>query len=264
MHRWIAEQPRGKPGEWEDFERVAEEERPDLHLGSFFSDWLDRPGHLEFDAKVAYSGDSVKLDLSFVGKPFRIPLEVLVGYANGTRRLTLIDVSQSQTLRIPCSGKPSFVSVDPYLRLVRRIATDELPTRLERFQRTRVYCEEAHADWAQTAASGAEPGLPEKPDGTVLIGSPTTSPLIAKLCGIVGFSVKGNELTFDGTTIDLSHGAAMAIADLPDGQQCLISLGKTRLRPNPGHARLALFDDLGRVLRARTDPKTTGHLTFKL
>ncbi len=264
MHRWIADQPRGKPGEWEDFEHAAEKERPDLHLETFFADWLDRPGHVDFDARVGYEGGELNIDLKFNGKPFRIPLEVLLGYADGTRKMVRFDVSESKLLQVPSAQKPSFVSLDPYLRLVRRIANDELPTRLERSPKSSAYVEEKHSDWAPTISAGATNGLPSDPAGAVLIGSPETSPLMADLCKTVGFSVTGNSLTYDGTRIDLDHGAAMAVVDLPNGKQCVISLGKTRIRPNPGHARLALFDDLGRFLRGRTDPKTSGHLTFKL
>jgi hypothetical protein len=97
-----------------------------------------------------------------------------------------------------------------------------------------------------------------------IIGHPSTVPLLASLCASVGFKVSGDKLTYDGTTIDLNHGSAIAVVDLPNGKQCMIGLGKTRVRPDVGRARLALTDDLGRFLRGKTDPKTSGNLMFKL
>jgi len=76
--------------------------------------------------------------------------------------------------------------------------------------------------------------------------------------------VSGNNLTYDGTTIDLNNGCALAVVDLGEGKNCVIGLGKTRVAPDLGRARLALTDNLGRFLRGKTDPKTSGFLTFKL
>lgn len=95
------------------------------------------------------------------------------------------------------------------------------------------------------------------------IAHPETDATARMLCEMAGFQVRGDTLTYDGTTIDLRRGAALAVVDLPEGQ-AVIALGATRLRPNTGRARLALVDELGRVLRAKTDPKSRGFLTARL
>ena len=264
MNRWVKEQPKGQPGEWEDYEKAAEEERPELHLESFFKDWLDRPGHVALDARASYLSGQIKLKLNFLGKPFRIPLEVLVGNADGSSTVQTLDVSDSGSYSIACNSKPSFISLDPFLRLVRPIANDELPPRLDQIlTHLTVYVEPAHEDWAHAFSLHGQRQLPDDPAGALLIGSPQTSSLIAELCKKVGFTVSGDQLTFDGTTVDLNHGGAIALVDLPGGKRCAIALGKSRIPPNFGRSRLAVFDDLGRVLRAKTDPKTTGNLTYR-
>jgi hypothetical protein len=264
MNRWVREQPSGKPGEWEDYEKAAEEERPDLHLETFFADWIDRPGHADLDATASYETGAINLNITFTDLPYRLPLEVLIGNADGTTRVVTLDVSKSGPYPIESASKPAFVSLDPYLRLIRPIANSELPPRLDQaVGNLQPYLDPAQPDWAATFGAKNAGALPEDPAGALLVGSPETSPLMARLCEQVGFSVSGGRLTYDGTTVDLNHGGAIALVDLPGGKHCVIALGKSRIRPHYGRARLAVFDDLGRVLRAKSDVKTSGHLTYR-
>ena len=85
-----------------------------------------------------------------------------------------------------------------------------------------------------------------------------------ELCRLAQFKVEGSRLTYRGTTIDLDRGGAIALVDLPNGGKAMIGLGKTRLAPDAGNAKVAVFDEYGRFLRGETDPKTAGSLTFKL
>ena len=89
-------------------------------------------------------------------------------------------------------------------------------------------------------------------------------PMMLDLCHRAGFDVMGDKLTYGSTTIDLNHGCALAIVDLGGGKRCLIGLGKTRVAADTGRAQVAITDDLGRFLRGKTEPKTSGNLTFKL
>jgi hypothetical protein len=72
------------------------------------------------------------------------------------------------------------------------------------------------------------------------------------LCVKAGFSVKGQNLTYRGTTIDLTKTGAVAIVDLGEGKRCGIALGKCDLAPKLGKAHVGLVDDLGRMLRGAT------------
>ena len=263
MHQWATGRDPTRGGEWEDFEKLAEDVRPDLHLESFFADWLDRPGHVDFDASVSYTTGTVTVDLKYKGQPFRIPLDVLLVYANGAKKLEKFDVSKDGPLVIASDAKPAVVSLDPYRRLIRRIDADETPVQLNRYAEEPHYNVGNHPNWFSTFGSGSSQ-LPSDLSGAVLVGSPEDSPKLIPLFAKAGFVVKGNKLTVGATTIDLDHGAAEAVVDAGNGKPCVIAIGSTRIRPNPGRARLALFDDLGRVIRARTEPKTSGHLTYRL
>ncbi len=116
--------------------------------------------------------------------------------------------------------------------------------------------------WASRSRRTTE--RPAEVAGTVWIANPSTDKAAKLLCERVGFKVNGNSLTYDGTTVDLRKGAAAAVVDLADGKQAVIALGVVKHGLNPGRARLAVFDEYGRVLRAKTDPKTKGWGTFKL
>jgi len=83
------------------------------------------------------------------------------------------------------------------------------------------------------------------------------------LCEQVGFKVSGNTLEYEGTKVDLNHNGALALVDLPNGHTCMIGLGKILMRPDMGRARLLVIDQYGRPLRAKTDPMTTGPLTYR-
>ncbi|HWD39275.1 MAG TPA: hypothetical protein VG944_10530 [Fimbriimonas sp.] len=260
MHKWAETQPKGKAAEWEDFERVAMAERPDLKLQDFFTDWLDTPGHVDLDASVSYEKDFADIDLRFKSVPKRIPLEVMLVYPNGTRTLKTFDVRGSQRLRVPSPSKPVLVSLDPYRRLLREYRPDETPLEIaSNVGLLRISIDPAHADWQKTF-SGEGAG----DSGTFWIGSPETTPAMKAICDKVGFKVSGDKLTYEGVTIDLNHGAAEAVVDLGGGKFSGIGLGKTRIRPDAGRACVAIFDDLGRFLKGKTEPKTSGYLTYRV
>ena len=89
-------------------------------------------------------------------------------------------------------------------------------------------------------------------NGKFLIGHPDSMPQMKALCVKAGFSVNGDLLTFQGTTINLKSAAAVAIVDLGEGKHCAIGLGTCRMTPNLGHGFVGVVDELGRMLRGRT------------
>jgi hypothetical protein len=106
--------------------------------------------------------------------------------------------------------------------------------------------------------------VPGDLDGVFLVGHPDGVPAMRDLCRKAGFVVAGDKLTYDGTTIDLDEGAALAIVDLGNGKSCAIGLGTTVRPPNVGNSRLCLVDGRGRFLRGVTEPRKTGPLVFRL
>lgn len=263
MHRFIKDQPVGKAAEWEDFERAAEAENPSTRLESFFQDWLDRPGHLEFTAAVSYQDGGVAIDYR-PANPFRIPLEVLLRYPDGKSETRILEVRDAGVYKIASPTKPSLVSLDPYRFLIRPIAADEKPLQIQSAKAAlKISLDPAHPDWGPTFGQSA--GSPTTVrNGTFFVGSPESLPAIADLFEKVGFKVSGNNLTYHNKTIDLNHGAAEAVIDLGDGVICGIGLGKTRIPLDPGAARVGIFDDLGRLIDGEVEPKLKGALTFKL
>jgi hypothetical protein len=82
---------------------------------------------------------------------------------------------------------------------------------------------------------------------------PAIRPLLAR----AGFVVKGEALTYRGTTINLRQGTAVAILPLPGDKVVGILLGQSRRPASVGQARVAVADGLGRFLAGETDPRTS-------
>ncbi len=123
----------------------------------------------------------------------------------------------------------------------------------------------AHTDWLTNVGGRTQnASAPIDPAGKFLVGSPETWPIMRDLCAKAGFQVQGNTLTYKGTSIDLTKGAALAVVDLEGGKRCVIGLGKTEHPVDFGRTRLIVTDSLGRFLRGVTDPKTSGPLTYRL
>jgi hypothetical protein len=155
--------------------------------------------------------------------------------------------------------------VDPWRRLVRKIQVNERPVELAaELRRMRTYTDPERKGYL-SPMERYQPidSLPRDLDGVFLIGHPDSTPAMKDLCQRVGFVVDGERLTYDGTTISLNDGSALAMVDLGQGKRCAIGLGTVILEPNIGRARLALTDGYGRFLRGVTEPKSTGHLTLR-
>jgi hypothetical protein len=263
MHRFIVRQPSEKSAEWEDFEIAAEAENPGKNLKTFFADWLQRPGHLEMSAKASYEWGKVRVEYSPLGRPYRIPLEVMLIYRNGRTLTRTFDVRGATTLTLDSSEKPDVVSVDPYRFLIRKVQTNEEPLEFDRLEpRMTAYVDPSHQDWARQSGRSSK-NCPTDLANALLIGSPETFPQMKALCEKAGFKVRGASLSYHGRTIDLEHGGAEALVDLGRGRTCAISLGKSRIPASVGSSKVAIYDDLGRLLDGETMPKTKGAFTFR-
>ncbi|AIE87531.1 M1 family metallopeptidase [Fimbriimonas ginsengisoli] len=267
MSTWVRTHPRGKPGDWADFERVVLSRSSNkAEMKGFLADWIHRPGFSDFDATAKWTGKGVDLKIHWHGPRFRMPLTVML--QSGARRsfsMVFLD-GKNDTVHLPSGWKPELVSVDPWRQAVRVMEPNEAPMDLGLgLQALKKVVDPQHTDWLSSLGGTAEPLTDTTdPAGHFLVGSPESSPVMRTLCDRVGFKVTANRLTYDGTTIDLDHGSALAVVNLPGGKRCVIGLGKTRVAPNWGRARLVLTDDLGRFLRGVTEPKTKGRLTIRL
>lgn len=270
LQEWQRDNPKGVPGEWEGYEKaVAAATHKDYKW--FFDEWVRRKGWAQFEVKrVVWDKGILSGNVYFSSEPYRIDCEVLIIYPDGRREYKNFDTTQMNAgdhfeFRIPVTTKPALVSIDPWRRILRDSREDEVPPQLSTaLQTIHRYTDPKHPNWLGSIGGTSLDALPQDLDGTLLVGSPETLPAMGPLCKKVGFEVKGDNLTYRGTTIDLKDGGAMALVDLPGGKHCVIGLGTFKVRPKYGRARLVLFDGLGRFLRGQTQPKTSGWMTFPL
>lgn len=266
MREWATTHPKGVPGNWEDFERIVARRVKTVDIKGFFDDWARRPGFAELDAASRYENGRTVIDLKWKGPRFRMPLTVLFRSPEGRDQFRTIWLNgKTDTIAIP-GPRPALVSVDPWRQAVRPMTPAESPVMLpDLLARSAKIVDPAHKDWLTNAGGRIQNASePFDPAGKFLVGSPESWPVMRDLCEKAGFTVQGNSLTYKGTQIDLTKGAALAVVDLPDGKMCVIGLGKTEHPVDFGRARLIVTDSLGRFLRGVTDPKTAGPMTFKL
>jgi hypothetical protein len=269
MHHWVEIQPKGVPGEWEGFERAVRESTHQDYKW-FFDQWIWRAGYPKFNVSdPSYTNGIVSLKVSFSGPAYRLRPEILLVYPDGSSQIekAIIPAQETSTIRVAAREKPVLVSFDPYRRLAREIDRDESPASLGSFWRDADVYSSLPAGATLLERNGDARSLsaaPKSLGGTAIVGMPEDSPVIRDLAAKAHFTLVGNELTYDGTTIDLTTQSAEALVDLGNGQTCLLAMGKPELAPELGDACLVLADHLGRPLRSKTLPKTAGRFVFHL
>jgi aminopeptidase N len=104
----------------------ALEEVSGRSLGRFFEQWAYKPGHPELDVSVAWDKRVLTVSVKQTqgtadGVPaaFEVPLHLDVFDARGKARRERVLVTQKQeSFAIPCVERPSFVVVDPEMRIL--------------------------------------------------------------------------------------------------------------------------------------------------
>ena len=263
MKAFVDDRPKGRSAEWSDFEAAVAKTTGASHK-VFFDQWLRRTGWAKPKVSgVTLSGSSIVGKIDFDGPRYSIPMEAMIQYSDGMREFTTVDTS-NPTFCVATHGQPVLLSLDPWRRILRNIEQDEIPAMASGFS-GKVFRDEAYKEYRPELGEGNSAAqFGGDLDGAILIGHPDTFPAMRALCDKVGFKVNRNSLTYKGTTIQLNESAASAVIDLPSGKQCMIALGRSEVPPKSGRSRLFLCDRLGRFLRGETDPKTKGHLTFRL
>lgn len=260
---WLAKHDKTVGGEWEDFEKAVEAGAGKSYKW-FFDQWVHRPGFAQFTVSdVKYANGAVTGEVKFTGPSYVINSDVLLEVA-GKRTFTKVKLVPGQ-FRIPVPGKPSLVSIDPWRRIVRKIASDETPLELDSlFRRLRRVDYRPDAGWLRGVSRPGQNPTTKDYNGLLVVGTPQDDAGLRPLYEKVGVQVQGNQLSFKGTTINLEKGGFVALVDLPGGGQCAIGAGKIQYPPRFGRTRMMMFDELGRFVRGVTEPKTKGGLTFRL
>ena len=273
MKKWIAEHPKGEPAEWSDFEFVVNKVSK-TNMSWFFDQWIKRPGWAEFSVvDVSYSSGTIRGAFEFSKSPFFGNYEALVQFPDGKREYVKIpihekNVSASGVTRydfsITVNRKPSLLSIDPWRRVLRQLGRDEEPISIRRnLNAMSSYVDPKRKNWApyyqRRTVQGA---LPNPPENVLMIGSPETTPAMKPWCDKAGITVKGDTLTYQGEKYDLKVSTFAMVFDMGNGKRCGLALGRSDERPKAGRAYMVLTDHLGRILRAKTEPKTSGNLVF--
>jgi len=265
---WIKRQDPTRGGEWEDFEVVVQDVAG-KDVKWFFDEWVRRPGYPRLGEMTAsYKQGNAVISIPISNGKWKITADVLLKYKDGRQAIMTATnevVGNKHVWKVPPKEKPVLVSFDPWRRVVRKFESSEEPTSISRDLRSmNRYTAPAQQDWLKGIGRGDGSALGSDVAGRFIVGSPETLRQMAPLCTKAGFAVKGNALTYKGTSVDLTKGGAIAVIDLPGGKKCAIGLGQIRGSLNIGRARLAVFDEYGRFLRGVTDPKTSGAYTAKL
>lgn len=265
MSQWVRTNPPRHIGRWEDFEATVNRVTG-VDYSWFFDEWARRPGYANLSlSDVVWQGGQLSGKLIFKGDPYRMHLDLLIEMADGSRRFGRIETTNQSEGRfeVNCPDRPALISLDPWQKALRNRASSERRVTLEGNRRVKWYLDPTHKDYLSPLGASSMAALPSDLAGVGIIGHPDTTPAMRDLCKRAGFEVSGQTLTYNGTKIDLDHGGALAVLDLPDGKHTVIALGKAKFAPDLGQARLLVYDEYGRTLRALTDPVEAGPLAYR-
>jgi hypothetical protein len=267
LREWLKSNPSRHVGSWEDFEKVVDRVSGKDYAW-FFDEWVRTAGMPDMTlTDCSWANGKFKGRVSFKGTPYKILTEGILQLPNGVSILfrPMIDPAKNGEFEIECPAKPLRAILDPYGIIARHSMPPPVSTTIRRFSRDKVYVDPRKPQTLSKLVTGTPmASLPEDLDGVFVLGAPDTTPAMQQLCRDAGFYVSGGKLTYENTMIDLAHGGAVALVDLPNGKHCLIGLGTVSQRVDFGKARLVVFDEKGHVLRAKTDPQTTGSLVVDM
>jgi len=114
MRRFIADHPKGEPGEWPEFERAVDRETG-RDYGWFFEQWLNRGGvPVVGIANVKQVAGEVSFDVVQEGTPYRLRIPVAVEMQDGkTVRRTIEVRSLTESIRLSGLAGAKSATLDP-------------------------------------------------------------------------------------------------------------------------------------------------------
>ena len=268
IRQWVKERPEGRESEWTDFEHVC---GPNAKW--FFDQWIRRKGFPRLQiSDVRYGNGAVLGHVAFQGAPYRLSLDVVFQKGKDylpDRVFLNPDSLQECDFQIPLAWKPELVAFDPWQRLLVEHKGADRVTLSGFLSKAKFVSGPDASKWMATwdqfrNAKNATDKKPEEWSGSAYVGDPMSVPVLASALKDQGLLIVGEKAVYRGTEVDLNQGAVAAVLDLPNGGHCAFVMGRTKVAPNLGNARLGLFDGYGRLLRAKTDPVVQGDLAFPM
>jgi len=127
MRRFTAEYV-GKTASWDDIRRLCEAQSG-LDLGTFFGQWVRRPGCPDMTIQRArYDSTAGVLELSVgqTGPAFEVNLPIRITHTGGTTDVDVAIEVAEQTVGIPLDAAPVTVELDPDYHVFRRMPPDAI------------------------------------------------------------------------------------------------------------------------------------------
>jgi hypothetical protein len=271
--------PPGEAATWADFERVVNRVSG-RDMRWWFDQWVRRKGlpRLRWENVTSRrDGDHYEVagDLVQEGDSYRLRVPVWLLAEGGEVAKTVVEVSGGRTaVRLSCRAAPQKLVLDPEIRLPRAIAPEEMPApgrgggqktiivtdaanraaaeRLTRFGGERTVRDEAEA--AEADLQGAN---------LILLGSPQTNRVWARLSARCPFQVGMGEIRFKGRAYPGARGIAVTPDPSVPGRWITWDTSGGHRGLPPGPVTAAVFDADGRLLEAETGISRAGPGVFE-
>ena len=103
---------------WEEF-TAAISKAYGSNLDWFFQQWFEQTGVPDWQTTWQQKQNELQLTITQTGNTYRLPIEVLITYEDGTSMLKQVNISeQHSSIKIPVQGKVRSVKTDPYFKIL--------------------------------------------------------------------------------------------------------------------------------------------------
>lgn len=262
IQKFLGSQPPGTLAEWPDFEAAVAEVTGTSYQW-FFDQWLRRAGVPNCrlrDSRWEAGKFTVRVD--WVGPTYRLPVDAWIKFADGSET-TVRTVISGNSVVIPLAKRPKIVQFDPRRRTLRQMNAEDYGETLSRLaSRVKRYVPASAQGTDTTLVGAARPSqmLLQPPSSAkdllvvVEAGDERWAPYLKK----AGIQLTKDTASWKGTTVSLKRGAFCLLVPVDGNGWLALLAGKTRLPLKLGQAQLGLFDEFGRLVRARTDIQARG------
>lgn len=277
MRTFREQLPFGAAPTWADFERVVDRVTGQDYTW-WFDQWVRRKGlpSLKWEnVKMAKAGDGfeVTADLVQEGEPYRLRVPIWLDLASGATLRTDQEISQARTpVKLHAAAAPHRLLLDPDRHLPRAVAPEEAAGGFlddtGGHGKVLVVTDAANRPQAERMARFM-PGATLKPDGevkdedlkgtdVVLLGTPATNQVWARLAAHCPFQVADGTVTYHGKTYPLAQAYAVTPNPQDAARMQLWLTGGSLFGLPLDRARSAVLNAHGHVLDAEVSTSAGG------